>query len=165
MKAIGKEDRGMLQDAKIWAAWKRWKRENLTALGERHNMANKAKKFKINVEDVIMIKGNNKKQGTWKMGIIQKMYRGKDQVIRTVRIISLKEYLERPIQLLYHLELSCNDDSNINKSKDHQPIDVSNENNRIKMNINAPKFKPKRTVATIALMKIKNVGKNESKRN
>ena len=33
-------------------AWKRWRREYLIALQERHNMTQKKKKFKINLGDV-----------------------------------------------------------------------------------------------------------------
>lgn len=136
----------------------RWKREYPSALQERRNMTHKAKEFQINVGDVVMIKTNVKKRGMWKIGIIQKMYRTKDLVIRAVRIKTSKGYLEWSIQLLYPLELNCINDGNISKSRVHESIEVSNKNNGIKTNINAREFKLKRSVAAMASIKIKDVG-------
>lgn len=70
VKAIAKEDKGMLQDANIQPE----KRECLKALEEIHNMRHKAKEFKMNVGDAVMIKRNNKNRKTWKTGIIKEMY-------------------------------------------------------------------------------------------
>ena len=42
------------------ALWKRWKHEYLVALRETHNLKNKDKTFKINVGDVVLIKGEEK---------------------------------------------------------------------------------------------------------
>ena len=39
------------------ALWKKWKHEYLVALREKHNLKNKDKTFKINVGDVVLIKG------------------------------------------------------------------------------------------------------------
>ena len=44
------------------AAWRRWKREYLTASRERHNMAYKTKVVKIDTGDVVMIKGEDKRR-------------------------------------------------------------------------------------------------------
>ena len=44
--------------------WRRWKREYLTALRERHNLTHKASKFQPKVEDVVIIKTDNKNRGT-----------------------------------------------------------------------------------------------------
>ena len=49
--------------------WKRWKRKYLTNLREQHNMTLKLKESKINVVDVVMIKENDKTQGTCEMRI------------------------------------------------------------------------------------------------
>ena len=45
------------------ALWKRWKHEYLVALREKHNLKHKGTAFKINVGDVVMIKGEEKKIG------------------------------------------------------------------------------------------------------
>ena len=43
---------------------RRWKREYLTALRERHNLTHKASKFQPKVGDVVIIKTDNKNRGT-----------------------------------------------------------------------------------------------------
>ena len=55
------------------AAWRQWKREYLTALRERHNMAHKTKVVKIDIGDVVMIKGEDKRRGKWEIGIVGKL--------------------------------------------------------------------------------------------
>ena len=72
-------------------------------------MAHKAKVVKIDIGDVVMIKGEEKRRGKWKIGIVKELYRGNDQEIRSVKIKTAKGCLERLIQLLYSLELHCNE--------------------------------------------------------
>ena len=50
--------------------WKRWKHEYLVALREKHNLKHKDKTIKINVDDVVMIKGEEKNRGHWKKAIV-----------------------------------------------------------------------------------------------
>ena len=76
------------------AAWRRWKRKYLTSLRERHNMTHKTKVVKIDIGDVVMIKGQDKTRGKWKIGIVNELYRGKDQEIRSVQIMTVKGCLE-----------------------------------------------------------------------
>ena len=83
--------------------------EYLKALRERHNMTHKTKVVKIDTGDVVMIEGENKMRGKWKFGRVKELYRGTDQEIRSVQIKAAKECLEQPIQLLYPLELNCNE--------------------------------------------------------
>ena len=45
------------------AAGRRWQREYVTTLRERHNIQHKSKAVDINVGDVVMIKGESKKKG------------------------------------------------------------------------------------------------------
>ena len=52
------------------ALWKRWRHEYLLALIEKDNSKNKDKTLKINVGDLLMIKGEGKNQGHWKMSIV-----------------------------------------------------------------------------------------------
>ena len=89
------------------ALWKRWKHEYLVALREKHNLKNKDKTFKINVGDVVLIKGEEKNRGHWKIGIVNHLYSGKDNIIRVAQLRIGKKLIDRPIQLLYPLELHC----------------------------------------------------------
>ena len=56
------------------AACRRWKREYLTALRERHNIPHKTKVVKIDIGDVVMIKGEDKRRAKWKIGIVKELY-------------------------------------------------------------------------------------------
>ena len=89
------------------ALWKRWKHEYLVALREKHNLKNKDKTFKINVGDVVLIKGEEKNRGHWKIGIVIHLYSGKDNIIRVAQLRIGKKLTDRPIQLFYTLELHC----------------------------------------------------------
>ena len=90
------------------AACKRWQRQYAAALRERHKMQYKSKNVNIDVGDVVMIKGESKKRGKWKIGIISELFQGKDDHIRDARVKTPRDYLGRPIQLLYPPELHCN---------------------------------------------------------
>ena len=87
------------------AVWKRWSREYLCSLRERHHATMKPGPTP-KVGDVVIISDNEKK-GEWTLGIIQELVPGKDNEVRVARIRSSKSHLERPVQQLYPLELSC----------------------------------------------------------
>ena len=89
------------------ALWKRSKHEYLVTLREKHNLKNKSKTLKINVGDVVMIKGGEKNRGYWKIGIVNYLYIGKDNIILVAQIRIGKKLIDLPIQLLYPLELHC----------------------------------------------------------
>ena len=84
------------------SSWEKMgKDEYLTALRERHNLSHKEKPVKININDVVMIKGDEKNRGKWKIGIIENVFMVKDNTIRLIRIFTGKSVIDRPIQLLY----------------------------------------------------------------
>jgi hypothetical protein len=66
--------------------WRRWRKEYLVALRERHNMTHKRSKFQPKPGDVVLIQTESKNRGTWPLGIIEETYPGKDNVIRGVRL-------------------------------------------------------------------------------
>ena len=67
------------------ALWKRWKHEHLVALRGKHNLKTKDKTFKINVGDVVLIKGEDNNRGHWKIGIVNHLHCGKDNIIRVAQ--------------------------------------------------------------------------------
>ena len=124
------------------AAWKRFQHEYLVALRERHNLNHKGKNASIQIGDVVIIKGQSKNRGNWKLAIVEKLHRGKDNVVRVVGLRTAKNYLERPIQLLCPMELHCN---TIRKTSE------------TKLNPNVEEFRPsrpKRTAAAVAKLRI-----------
>ena len=137
-------------------AWRRWQREYVTAFRERHNMQHKFKSVNINVGHVVMIKDESKKRGKWKIGIISELFQGKDDQIQGARVKTPRSYLDRPIQLLYPLELHCNRCKI--KSKQH-------ESDNKKLNVEAKEFRPKKTTGAIALAKIKDIAEYDDSGN
>ena len=73
------------------------------------------------------------------IGMADKLYMGKDGVIRAVELRTSKSYIERPIQYLYPLELHCD--------VEKQP---SSENtNTSTLDANAKEYRARRTAAAI----------------
>ena len=113
-------------------ARRRWQREYVTALYERHNMQHNSKAVNINVGDVVMIKDEIKKRRKWKIGIISELFQDKDDQIQDAQVKTPRGYLDRPIQLLCPLELHCNRCKI--KSKQH-------ESDKKKLNVEAKEFR------------------------
>ena len=102
-------------------------------------MKNKDKTLKINVGDVVMIKGEEKNRGHPKIGIVNHLYIGKNNIIQVAQLRIGKKLIDRPIQLLYPLELYC------------EGITTTNEDEKKnELNLSATEFHPKRTAAEIA---------------
>ena len=57
--------------------WKRWQREYLRALRERHNLTHKISKFQPKEGDVVIVKADSKNRGTWPLAIIKEIYQGR----------------------------------------------------------------------------------------
>ena len=96
-------------------------------------MKNKVSKMKISIGDVVLIKNEDRNRRKWKIGIIDKLYYGRDDVIRTVQLRSRKSFIQQPIQYLYPLELNC---------------DIKREKEK-ELNVEATLFRQKRTAAAI----------------
>ena len=82
--------------------WNRWKKEYLTTLRERHNLTHKASKFQPQVGDVVIIKTDR-----LPLAIVNATFPGKDGIVRAVELKSAHGRLERPVQHLYPLEITC----------------------------------------------------------
>ena len=108
-------------------------------------MKNKDKTLKINVGDVVMIKGEEKNRGYWKIGTVSHLYIGKDNIIRVAQLRIGKKLIHRPIQLLYPLELHCEGITRTNDEKENE------------LNPSATEFLPKRTAAEIAKWRLKDI--------
>ena len=87
--------------------WRRWTNEYMRALRERHRLKHQAKDNNITVGDVVIIKSGDTNRNHWPLGIVERLIEGKDRVVRAVRLRSGRNRLERAIQHLYPLEISC----------------------------------------------------------
>ena len=90
--------------------------------------------MKIFIGDVVLIKNEDRNRRKWKIGIIDKLYYGRDDVIRTLQLRSRKSFIQQPIQYLYPLELNC---------------DIKREKEK-ELNVEVTLFRQKRTAAAIA---------------
>ena len=126
--------------------WRRWQREYLTALRERHNLTHKVSKFQPE-EDVVIVKTENKNRGTWPLAVMTKTHQGRDGVFRGVELKTATGVIDRPVQLLYPLELKC---------------DVKTTAEQPRLNLEAPEYRPKRDAAVAAEFRLKEVERVEN---
>ncbi|PFX28395.1 Pro-Pol polyprotein [Stylophora pistillata] len=59
------------------------------------------------VDEVLLIKSDDKNRGKWKVGIVTELIKSRDGVVRGARLRTGTSHLERTVQQLYLLELSC----------------------------------------------------------
>lgn len=114
-----------------------------TSLRERHNLNHKTTETTLTRGDVVLIKGEER--GKWKICIVEQLIQGRDGVVRGARLRAGKSYLERPLQLLYPLELTCD-----------RPVEGRGEI----LNANAREFQPRRA-ATDARQRIAVIAQDE----
>ena len=87
---------------------KRWTGEYLTALREHHHCNRGGKPLSLQIGDVVIVHTDEKNRGKWPLSIVTELFEGRDGVVRAAKIRAGKTYLERTLQHLYPLELSCN---------------------------------------------------------
>lgn len=52
---------------------------------ERHNLKHKTKEMTVQPGDVVLIQGPERNRGKWNIGIVVKLIKGKDGVVRAIR--------------------------------------------------------------------------------
>ena len=108
------EKRRKLLNDSVNLFWKRWRTEYLTELRDSHRKLyhGRAGSPSIAIGDVVIVHDESLPRGFWKLGVIEEVISGKDGQVRgaTVRSHSSDKKLirlNRPIQLLYPLEVRC----------------------------------------------------------
>ena len=99
------------------------------------------KAMKIEVGDVVLIKGNEKNKGKWSIGIVEELHKSKDNTIRGFKLRTPKSNTERTNQHLYPLELHCDMEKLTSTSKN---------TSHKKLNVDSKEYRPRRTAAAIA---------------
>jgi hypothetical protein len=84
--------------------WSRWTNEYVRSLREWHNLKHKSKSLSLKVGDVVLIRSDQRNRGKWNIGIVVKLIKGRDGVIRAARLRAGKSIA---IQQLCPMELSC----------------------------------------------------------
>ena len=89
--------------------WRRWKREYLVDLREYHRLEIKRSHVpEISEGDIVSIEDENRKnRATWKLGKVEAVKKGQDEVIRGARVrLANGNFIDRPIQKLYPIEVN-----------------------------------------------------------
>ena len=132
--------------------WSRWTGEYLKSLRERHNLKHKTKEMTVQPGDVVLIPGAEQNRGKWNIGIVVKLIKGRDGVVHAIRLRAGRPYLERAIQHLYLMELSCD-----------QLREEHEEGGRTShLNPSVREFRPTRRAAIAAADKIHRIAQVEA---
>ena len=102
---------------------------------EHDNLTHKAKGNTLNLDNVMLIKGDNMDRATWKLGIVTLLIPG-HYVICGTKLKTNKRYLEQAVQHLHPMELRR---------------DVQNA--KTELNPQVLEFRPKRKAAPISNLK------------
>ena len=126
--------------------WKRWSREYVRSLREQHrNLGRQNDQSYPKVGDVVVVKDEDQPRNRWRIAIVTRMIHGKDNVARGAVLKTGKGTLERAVQQLFPLELSC----------DREPCHP--------LNPKAPEYRPRTTrgAATEARERIRQIANEE----
>ena len=89
------------------AMWRRWTSEYLRALRERHRLKYHNGESHLAVVDVVLIKSTERNRNCWPLGIVERLIVGRDGIVRGAKLKTGKSFIERGVQQLYPIELSC----------------------------------------------------------
>ena len=87
--------------------WSRWTGEYIKSLRERHNLNHTKGGPPIEQGDVVLIQSDERNRGKWNIGVVVKLIKGRDGIVRGARLRAGKSFLERAVQQLCPMELSC----------------------------------------------------------
>ena len=130
------------------AVCKRWTGEYVKGLHEHHHLINPGKPRHPEVGEVVLIKSEDKNRGKWKIGIVTDTIEGGNGVVRAVKLGMGTSRLERAVQHLFPLELSCD-----------QPR--AEEGGSTASHTEALEFRPRRDAAVAANLRIRDVAQSK----
>ena len=85
-------------------AWQRWKTEYVHSLMEHHRVI-KGENACPEVGEMMLVVGEENNRAEWKRGKVVELIKGKDNVVRGVKILTKGHTIERPLTLVCSLEL------------------------------------------------------------
>jgi len=89
------------------------------------------------------VKDENKNRHFWKLGVVSKLIKGQVGIVRGAQLKTTNGSIEHPVQLLYHLELTC----------DRQTGTVFDST--------APEFRPRKDAAAAAAVRMQVIAAQE----
>ena len=75
-------------------------------------MKHHGKPSTLSVGEVVIIASDERNRGKWTLGIVEELFPGRDGIIRAEKVKTANGYLERVVNNLYPLELSCDQSLN-----------------------------------------------------
>ena len=100
--------------------WNRWRNEYLANLREFHRCKAQSKNRTAEVGDLVLVLEEEKKRGEWRVGVVENLVRGSDNVVRgaKVRVVTKGKptHLSRPVQKLYPLEIKSQGEGDARRS-------------------------------------------------
>ena len=143
------EDRSLRKRARYLkrckeAVWKRWTGEYVRSLRERHTLKHSGEERHPNVGEVLLIKSADKNRGKWKIGVVTDLIKGRDGIVRAAKLRVGTSCIERAVQHLFPLELSCDR----RRDGTDDPTQLRAE---------APVFRPSRDAAVAANLRIRDL--------
>ncbi|GFQ90314.1 integrase catalytic domain-containing protein [Trichonephila clavata] len=85
--------------------WRRWKEQYLLQLKTVNHFKTPSVHKNLKLNDIVLVEGNVKSKLLWELGIIKKIFIGRDNNVRSCLVKTSKGLFKKPIQLLYPLEL------------------------------------------------------------
>ena len=85
-------------------AWQRWKTEYVHSLMEHHRVI-KGENACPEVGEMMLVVGEEKNRAEWRRGKVVELIKGKDNVVRGVKILTKGHTIERPLTLVCSLQL------------------------------------------------------------
>ena len=93
--------------------WKRWSTEYLRALREKHNLKHHGKRSTLSLGEVVIIASDERNRGKRTLRIVEELFPGRDGIVSALKKVKTANgHLERAVNHLYPLELSCDQSSN-----------------------------------------------------
>ena len=78
--------------------WKRWTREYLPTLQQRQKWFQQSRNLQVG--DVVLIIDDSAPRSSWPMGLVQEVYKDKNELVRSVKVKTKTAVLVRPITKL-----------------------------------------------------------------
>ena len=122
-------------------------KDAMNALRERDRLKLGDKRCSLAVGDVVIIKSSERNRNSWPLGIVESLIEGRDGVVCGARLRACRSHVERPIQHLYTLELSCNRDGVKGTTTTLDP--------------GAPAFRPRRDAAVTAKLRVQDLAQED----
>ena len=82
--------------------WSRWLKEYLPGLTVRQRWTKE--EIPLKEKDVVLVSEDNVSRGKWRLGKVAETFPGKDGRIRTVKVLTKKGMINRPVQRLHLVE-------------------------------------------------------------